>query len=148
MNMYNPYQVNPYYQPQIQPQQQQVQQQTMPQQQIQNGGFVIVRSEAEAKNYPVAPGSSITIFNETQPYCYKKTMGFSPLDHPTFERYKIVKEEVVEEQQAEQSAEPVWKADFDAFQEQLDDLRKEVQALKSKARPSAKKKEEVKDDTE
>lgn len=144
MNMYNPYQVNPYYQ-----QQQQMQQPQMPQQQIQNGGFVIVRSEAEAKNYPVAPGSSITIFNETQPYCYKKTMGFSPLDHPTFERYKIVKEEVVEEQQAEQTAEPTWKADFDSFQEQLDDLRKEVQALKSKARPASKsKKEEVKDDAE
>lgn len=142
MNMYNPYQVNPYYQQQQQPQ--------MPQQQqIQNGGFVIVRSETEARNYPVAPGSSITIFNETQPYCYKKTMGFSPLDHPTFERYKIVKEEVVEEQQAEQTAEPTWKSDFDSFQEQLDDLRKEVQALKSKARPTSKpKKEELKDDTE
>ena len=141
MNMYNPYQVNPYYQQQ--------QQQMPQQQQIQNGGFVIVRSEAEARNYPVAPGSSITIFNETQPYCYKKTMGFSPLDHPTFERYKIVKEEVVEEQQAEQTTEPTWKSDFDSFQEQLDDLRKEVQALKSKARSTSKtKKEELKDDAE
>lgn len=141
MNMYNPYQVNPYYQQQ--------QQQMPQQQQIQNGGFVIVRSEAEARNYPVAPGSSITIFNETQPYCYKKTMGFSPLDHPTFERYKIVKEEVVEEQQVEQTAEPTWKSDFDSFQEQLDDLRKEVQALKSKARSTSKtKKEELKDDAE
>ena len=141
MNMYNPYQVNPYYQQQ--------QQQIPQQQQIQNGGFVIVRSETEARNYPVAPGSSITIFNETQPYCYKKTMGFSPLDHPTFERYKIVKEEVVEEQQTEQTAEPTWKSDFDSFQEQLDDLRKEVQALKSKTRSTSKtKKEELKDDAE
>ena len=141
MNMYNPYQVNPYYQQQ--------QQQMPQQQQIQNGGFVIVRSEAEARNYPVAPGSSITIFNETQPYCYKKTMGCSPRDHPTFERYKIVKEEVVEEQQAEQTTEPTWKSDFDSFQEQLDDLRKEVQALKSKARSTSKtKKEELKDDAE
>lgn len=137
MNSYNQYYVNPYYQQQI-PQQ--------ATQQIQNGGFVNVRSEAEARNYPVAPGSSITFFNETQPYCYKKTMGFSPLDHPTFERYKIVKEEIAEEQQAD--AEPSWKADFDNFQEQLDDLRKEVQALKAKARPSTKKKEEIKDDAE
>lgn len=138
MNNYNPYYVNPYYQ-------QQVPQQTT--QQIQNGGFVNVRSESEARNYPVAPGSSITFFNETQPYCYKKTMGFSPLDHPTFERYKIVKEEVAEEQQMD--TEPAWKADFDSFQTQLDDLRKEVQALKSKARPTSKsKKEEIKDDSE
>lgn len=136
MNNYNPYYVNPYYQ----------QQQTTPQ--IQNGGFVNVRSETEARNYPVAPGSSITFFNETQPYCYKKTMGFSPLDHPTFERYKIVKEEVAEEQQTE-NTEPAWKSDFDSFQTQLDDLRKEVQALKAKSRPASKtKKEEVKDDSE
>ena len=141
MTTYNPYYVNPYYQ-----QQQQMQQIQQSQPQIQNGGFVNVRSEAEARNYPVAPGSSITFFNETQPYCYKKTMGFSPLDHPTFERYKIVKEEVAEEQQTD--AEPTWKADFDSFQAQLDDLRKEVQALKSKARPASKKKEEVKDDSE
>lgn len=142
MTTYNPYYVNPYYQ-----QQQQMQQIQQSQPQIQNGGFVNVRSETEARNYPVAPGSSITFFNETQPYCYKKTMGFSPLDHPTFERYKIVKEEVAEEQQTE-NTEPAWKSDFDSFQAQLDDLRKEVQTLKNRAKTTAKKKEEVKDDSE
>lgn len=63
------------------------------QQTVQNSGYMTVRSEEEARNYPMALGNSMTFFNETAPYCYKKTMGFSPLDRPTFERYRIIKEE-------------------------------------------------------
>ena len=33
-------------------------------QQIQNGGFINVRSELEARNYPVAPGNSVTFKND------------------------------------------------------------------------------------
>lgn len=86
---------NPYYPMQNNvyqlPQQQQIPQQ-IPQPQIQNGGFVSVRSEDEAKNYPVALGNSVTFKDETSPYIYTKTMGFSQLDRPIFEKYKLVKE--------------------------------------------------------
>ena len=58
--------------------------------QVQNGGFVTVRSEAEARAYPVAPGTSVTFKNESAPYCYTKTMGFSQFDKPIFE--KCIKE--------------------------------------------------------
>lgn len=77
MNYYNPYYQN---------------------QQTQNvqSGFVSVRSEQEAMNYPVAPGNSITFKNETAPYVYTKTMGFSQLDRPIFEKYKLIKEEAEE----------------------------------------------------
>jgi hypothetical protein len=87
-NFYNPYypMQNNVYQP---PQQQQM---PLPQPQIQNGGFVNVRSEDEAKNYPVALGNSVTFKDETSPYIYTKTMGFSQLDRPIFEKYKLVKE--------------------------------------------------------
>lgn len=70
-----------------------------PQQQIQvqNSGFVSVRNEQEARNYPVAPGNSVTFKDETAPYIYTKTMGFSQLDRPNFEKYKLLKEEVQEE---------------------------------------------------
>lgn len=89
-NYFNPYypMQNNVYQP---PQQQQMPQQ-IPQPQIQNGGFVNVRSEEEAKNYPVALGNSVTFKDETSPYIYTKTMGFSQLDRPIFEKYKLVKE--------------------------------------------------------
>lgn len=71
--------------------------QQIQQPQIQNGGFVSVRSESEARNYPVAIGNSVTFKDETEPYVYTKTMGFSQLDRPIFEKYKLVKEEVEDE---------------------------------------------------
>lgn len=70
--------------------QQQLQQQP---QQIQNGGLVSVRSRAEAQNYPVAPGNSVTFKDETAPFVYTKTMGFSQLDRPVFEIFRLVKED-------------------------------------------------------
>ena len=100
------------YQPLIQPQMiQQPQMQTaqMPvasqnQQtsgQIQNGGFITVHSESEARSYPVAPGTSVTFKHETAPYCYTKTMGFSQFEAPKFEKFRLVKEDEVENQQAD-----------------------------------------------
>ena len=81
---------NPNYPIMQQPQVQQQPQQTM---QIQNGGFLSVPSEEVARSYPVAPGNSVTFKNENAPYIYTKTMGFSQLDRPIFEKFKLVKEE-------------------------------------------------------
>ena len=67
--------------------------QQMAQPQIQNGGFVLVQNEEEARNYPVAYGNSVTFKNETAPYIYTKTMGFSQLDRPIFEKFRLVKED-------------------------------------------------------
>ena len=101
-NYYNPYQQ---YYPQmynpslVQPIiQQPTQTQQTAQSTIQNGGFLSVRNESEARNYPVAPGNSITFKDETAPYIYTKTMGFSQLDRPSFEKYKLVKEESEDEE--------------------------------------------------
>lgn len=86
LNSYQPiYQQNPQVYPQMQPQPQ-----------IQNGGFVPVRGEQEARNYPVAPGNSVTFKDETAPYVYTKTMGFSQLDRPSFEKFKLVKEDIID----------------------------------------------------
>lgn len=85
---YNPM----YYQQQLQSMQQLSQtQQSNPQ--IQNGGFVMVKDITEAMSYPVAPGNSVTFKNENQPYIYTKTLGFSQLDQPIFETFRLVKEE-------------------------------------------------------
>lgn len=78
--------------------------QGQPVQQIQNGGFITVRSEAEARNYPVAPGTSVTFKHETAPYCYTKTMGFSQFEAPRFEKFRLVKEEEAEYQQSAEDA--------------------------------------------
>lgn len=73
----------------------------MPQNQSQQmqSGFVSVRNEAEARNYPVAYGNSVTMKDENSPYIYTKTMGFSQLDRPIFDKYKLVKEETEEQHQ-------------------------------------------------
>ena len=111
----------------------------------QNAGFLSVRSEAEARNYPVAYGNSVTFKDETAPYIYVKTMGFSQLDRPTFEKYRIVKEDAPVEN-AEQVTEPKVevkdhaediekikgdlvnaRVDIDNLKADIDDLRAELE---------------------
>lgn len=141
----------PYQQMYQQPMQfQQTQQQSGGQNmQIQNGGYVTVRNEEQARNYPVAPGSSLTFFNETEPYCYKKTMSFSPLDHPVFERYKIVKEEIAEaEPVPEQMPDPEWRDEIDSIYARIAAMEEELKAIKAKPRTATKRKEDAKDDSE
>lgn len=133
INAYQPYQQNVQ---QMQPQAQAVQQP-----QIQNGGFISVRSAQEAFNYPVALGNSVTFKDETAPYIYVKTRGFSQLEEPVFEQFQLVK---VENQQ--KSAEVVstpneaeqrfdinnyaLKSDLEALQSEINFLKKKVSELK------------------
>ena len=88
-------------------------------QQIQNGGLVSVRSITEARNYPVAAGNSVTFKDENSPYIYTKTMGFSQLDRPIFEVFRLVKEDLASEVEV--------KTDY---RQELDDLKAEVERLK------------------
>ena len=66
------------------------------QQQIRSGGIVSVSGEDEARRYPVAPGYTVTMRDETGPYLYEKTMGFSQLDQPIFRKARIVFEDAQE----------------------------------------------------
>ena len=81
----------PQYQNTFQQPLQQIQQPQQPQ--IQNGGLVSVRNIQEALNYPIAPGNSVMFKDENSPFIYVKTRGFSQLDEPIFEKYRLVKEE-------------------------------------------------------
>lgn len=119
----------------VQQQQQQQQQPT-----IQQSGFVRVQSENEARMYPVAPGNSITFIDENAPYCYTKTMDFSQLDRPKFEKYRLVKEEdqpIQAAQSGEQSGNVssqgyATKADVEALRGSLNELEEKVAKLSSK----------------
>lgn len=157
-------QPNPYYQQmqnqammqqnqQMQNAQQQSQQMQQPT--IQQSGFVLVPSEQEARNYPVAPGNSVTFKDENAPYCYVKTMGFNQLDRPTFERYRLVKEDSpVAAQNAPTSADSAegskdtayaLKSDLTAIWSELDALKEKVKAQTEK-KPAKKKLIEVEAD--
>lgn len=144
----------PYYsqfaqQPQI-PIQMQAQAQQQAQQQIQSGGFMPAPNEAYALNYPIAPGNSMTFKIEGKPIVIEKSMGFSQLESPKIDRYRLVKEEVAEGSNLTKD-EPL---DLEPINSTLDDLKGqieqiwgEIDGLKKKPAPKPKKKE-AEDDTE
>lgn len=105
--------------------QQQVPIQQMPQQ-MQSGGFMSVRTEQEARNYPVAPGNVMTFKIENQPYVCEKSQGFSQLEGPIFNKYRLVKEDEVAEPETSEAT-----VDID-LRKELDDLKEEVRILKEK----------------
>jgi hypothetical protein len=86
--------------------------------------FVSVRSEAEARNYPVGYGNSVTFKDETAPYVYSKTMGFSQLDKPVFEKYRLIKEDSSEELSNRRNM-----RDLEA---QIEEIWKEIDSLKER----------------
>lgn len=148
-----PYGFQQNQQPIMQPPQQMAQQmQTQPRPAIQQG-LVLVQSEQEARSYPVAPGNSITFKDESGPFCYVKTMSFNQLDRPSFERYRLVKEDTPQEAQSgPQSGEQSGQGSGIAYalQSDVDALRDELEAVKAKlkARAARKQREVVDDDDE
>lgn len=93
--------------------------------QIQNSGFVSIRSENEARNYPVAFGNSVTFKDENAPYIYTKTMGFSQLDNPIFEKYRLVKESPSEAPKVPQNEE----IDIQSIILSIDKANEQIEAL-------------------
>lgn len=127
--MYQGYQAS--YQGQLQPAPQPVQQQ------IQSGGFIPVQNIEEARNWPVAPGNSVTFKDENAPRVYTKTMGFSQLDRPIFEVYRLVKEvepmQVIPVDVQQVSAPAPAPAQPDPMlQEELEGIRKDIEELKKR----------------
>lgn len=139
---YNP--VNTIYQqPAPMPQQQP--------QQIRSGGIVSVSGEDEARRYPVAPGYTVTMRDETGPYLYEKTMGFSQLDQPIFRKARIVFEDDAQTTQnnaGKQEAPAVVYAELsqlealrDAVAADLNALRAMVESVSEQKKPESRKKE-------
>jgi len=117
---YNPYlmQNQQQYAPQM------VQQQTQ-------SPFITVRSEAEARNYPVAYGNSVTFKDETSPYVYCKTM-FSQFDKPSFEKYRLVKEDTPEEPEKKECGCDSLKKQMLEIQLDISSIWKEIDLIKDR----------------
>ena len=141
----NPYQYGNNYQLQ-QPQQATQQAQRM------NNSFITVQNEEEARNYPVAPSNSVLMRDENSGYIYCKTMGYSQLDKPTFERYRLVKDDITPEKAQKDvladkpinNIEYATKSEYEAIMSDITALKKEVNALKRKL--NRKEEKEVEDD--
>lgn len=88
------------------------------QQHQQAPAIVSVRSEQEVFNFPVGYGETVVFKHENEPFVYVKAMGFSQLDPPKMEKYRRVDE-------GEQITQYV-------NRNELDELRKKIEALESK----------------
>lgn len=114
------------------PQQQPTQPQQQVQPQIHNGGFVITHNEMEARNWPVAPGNSVTFKDESAPYIYTKTMGYNQLDTPIFEKFRLVKEDEAPPVAQPKNENPVdlsmyaLKSDLDSMREDIEYIKKSI----------------------
>ena len=81
---------------------------------------------------------SLTFIDESMPYCYTKTLDFSQLDRPIFEKFRRVNEEEIQAQQAAQNP-PVSNENLQqtnntdyAKKDEITALWSEIEALKSK----------------
>ena len=88
-----------YYPNYLYSQPQQLQQtQFLQEQKQEHFGFISVNNEQQARNWPIAPGNSLTFKDESSPYIYTKTMGLSQFETPIFEKYRLTKEEDPQQQ--------------------------------------------------
>ena len=88
-----------------------------------------VRDEAEAFNYPVAPGNTMFFIDDTAQFIYSKTMDASQLDRPRFVKFARVPEPVPEQ-----------KNEIDisglATKEDLNALREDVKTMLAESSPT------------
>ena len=103
----------------------------------------------------------MTFKDETAPYVYTKTMGFSSLDRPVFDKFRLVKENAAdasqETQEATQKAQEVNSpqyallSDYEAVRGQIDGILHDIDTLReqiSKQRPAGKSKKDDREEKE
>jgi hypothetical protein len=105
-------------------------------QQHNTNGFISVRSENEAINYPVAPGNCVTFKIEGQPIVIEKSMGFSQFDSPKFDRYRLVKEDMPKPEEHQHDADS---KSLESIMSEIDRMKSDINDLKSRI------KEEIED---
>lgn len=106
------------------------QQNTQATPQIQNNGLVIVKSVEEAMSYPVAPGNSVTFKDENKPYIYTKTLGFSQLDQPLFEVFRLEKETPAQSTESKPTIDFFPLSDGEYLKAEIEALKGEIEFLR------------------
>lgn len=139
------------YMPYPYPQQMQMPQQASPQQNqnsqpLQSAGFVLIPTEEDAYRYPVALGKCMTFKVENEPIVIEKSMSFSQLENPRIDRYRLVREDVVEEPKPLNEVEMV-NPMADELKDELQAIRRDIEGIKKQldTRPFNNKKKEVTD---
>lgn len=135
--MYQPFQQYQYSQQIPQPVQPAPQIQPQMQPQMQNSGFMLAPSEEYVNSYAVAPGNCITFKIEGKPLILEKSKGFSQLEAPRIDRYRLIKEE---------QPEPVDNANnltvndrFIDIENKIASMWSEIEGLKNVKKPTTKR---------
>lgn len=119
-------------------------QQAQQNQQVQNAGFILVPTEEDAYRYPVALGKCVTFKVENEPIVIEKSMSFSQLDTPRIDRYRLVREDIVE---ATQPLEDIETEESVDLKEEIQAIRRDIEGIKEKlTKTTTKKKEESADE--
>ena len=99
---------------------------------IRNNGFIVVATEEDAYKYPVAYGNCVTCKVENEPIVIEKSMSFSQLDNPRIDRYRLVREDIVEEPKTieevemEDTSSDELKTEIEAIRHDLEDIKKHL----------------------
>jgi hypothetical protein len=131
-NNYYPF-MQGYQMPYMQNYQQQAQQIQQPIQQpaqIQDGGVVCVKDETAARNYPIAPGVSMTLIDEPRQHLFIKTMGFNQLEKPVFKKFQLIPENENNGDLSGVSPETV-KDTSEDLKPQIEGLQREIEGIKA-----------------
>lgn len=111
----------------------------MPQNQQVQSPFVNVRSEAEARNFPVGFGNVVCFKDESAPYIYTKAMGFSQSDKPVFEKYRREDNETKPETDYREEIDKLW-GEINSLKERRNERNANVSTVSSKSNGNVKPK--------
>lgn len=113
--------------------------QFMPQNQQVQTPFVNVRSEAEARNFPVGFGNVVCFKDESSPYIYTKAMGFSQSDKPVFEMYHREDHETKPETDYREEIDKLW-GEINSLKERRNERNANVPTVSPKSNGNVKPK--------
>ena len=98
--------------------------------------FMSIRGKDIAINYPIAPNNTIIFKDETAPYIYVKSMGFSPLEKPMMEIYK--KEDLMQEKAPEEKED---NSIIQKIQTDIEGILDDIEGIKQKLNNRPRRKE-------
>ena len=101
--------------------------------------YVTVRSEAEARNFPVGFGNVVCFKDETAPYIYTKAMGFSQSDKPVFEKYRREDNEPTPEVDYRKEIDRLW-GEINSLKERRNEHNSNVSTVSPKSNGNVKSK--------
>lgn len=119
MPAFNPYAYNPYQMYQAP--------------QAQQSNLIHVQSEAQAREWSVALGSSVMFIDDNAPFIYTKTAGSSQLEPAVFKRFKITEDNNVQnapqggsEDSEDKLSAYLTRAEFEPFKAIVERIEKEL----------------------